>query len=328
MVCACAATGQTPEWDESVEAWQKTVQDANELYGAGDGAAGDQAVQRALLLAAELDDDRLLYSNATFARIPAAAAARLETVQFHSARGWSLLNSGHLGAAEMAFRDAVAVAAKRKPDEKLASAMIELSIFYRRTQRAPATAMVDLLRQALKIREGVFGPEAPESAEVLEMLTAALRAGGSLSEANGLASRAANIRRQLVHEVGAQSTPNFEIEGDVFRPSDCGAEPSSTSSESLRAQSECRMESPRLLHKTSPDYSKSARQFRLTGSVTLALVIDKQGRPGEIELLSSLGLGLDEKAARAVADWRFEPGTKDGEAVPVRATVHVGFNLL
>jgi outer membrane biosynthesis protein TonB len=41
-----------------------------------------------------------------------------------------------------------------------------------------------------------------------------------------------------------------------------------------------------------------------------------------------MGLGLDEKALDAVAQWLFKPGTKDGKPVPVRATFEINFRLL
>jgi outer membrane biosynthesis protein TonB len=41
-----------------------------------------------------------------------------------------------------------------------------------------------------------------------------------------------------------------------------------------------------------------------------------------------LGLGLEEKAIEAITQWRFRPGTKDGQAVTVAATIEVNFRLL
>jgi TonB family protein len=38
-------------------------------------------------------------------------------------------------------------------------------------------------------------------------------------------------------------------------------------------------------------------------------------------------MGLDEKALEAVNLWTFEPGTRNGEAVAVRATIEMNFRL-
>ncbi len=45
-------------------------------------------------------------------------------------------------------------------------------------------------------------------------------------------------------------------------------------------------------------------------------------------MIRSLGLGLDEQALDAVAQWRFEPALDDGKPVAVQATIEVNFRLL
>jgi hypothetical protein len=41
----------------------------------------------------------------------------------------------------------------------------------------------------------------------------------------------------------------------------------------------------------------------------------------------SLGYGLDESAVAAVSQYRFEPGEKDGRAVPVFTNILIHFTL-
>jgi periplasmic protein TonB len=64
--------------------------------------------------------------------------------------------------------------------------------------------------------------------------------------------------------------------------------------------------------------------------VRAQVVVDDQGRPQNLKVLRSLGLGLglDQKAIEAVSQWRFKPGLKDGKPVPVLATIEVNFRLL
>ena len=52
------------------------------------------------------------------------------------------------------------------------------------------------------------------------------------------------------------------------------------------------------------------------------------GLAHDINGIKSLGSGLDEKAVEAVQKWKFAPGPKDGEAVPVRASIEINFKLL
>jgi protein TonB len=85
---------------------------------------------------------------------------------------------------------------------------------------------------------------------------------------------------------------------------------------------------PAVLFKVDPEYSEEARKAKYSGTVTLAVVVTPDGKATEIHVIKSLGMGLDEKAVEAVQKWKFKPGLKGGQAVPVRATIEVNFRLL
>jgi protein TonB len=85
---------------------------------------------------------------------------------------------------------------------------------------------------------------------------------------------------------------------------------------------------PIVVSKVEPEYSEEARKAKWQGTVLLRVIVDELGRPRNISVLRSLGLGLDQKAIEAVARWKFKPGLKDGKPVPVIATVEVNFRLL
>lgn len=84
---------------------------------------------------------------------------------------------------------------------------------------------------------------------------------------------------------------------------------------------------PRVIYQVDPEFSEEARKAKYQGTCTLYLVVDTNGRPRNIRVGSSLGMGLDEKAIEAVKQWRFEPSQKDGHAVPVEIAVEVEFHL-
>ncbi len=62
--------------------------------------------------------------------------------------------------------------------------------------------------------------------------------------------------------------------------------------------------------------------------MVLQLVVDDKGKPQNLKIMRSLGLGLDQKAIEAVEKWTFKPGMKDGKPVTVFATIEVNFRLL
>jgi protein TonB len=86
--------------------------------------------------------------------------------------------------------------------------------------------------------------------------------------------------------------------------------------------------SPAIIHKIEPEYSEEARKAKWQGTVTLSVIVDETGKARNITVARALGLGLDQKAMEAVAQWLFKPGMKDGKPVAVYATIEVTFHLL
>lgn len=84
---------------------------------------------------------------------------------------------------------------------------------------------------------------------------------------------------------------------------------------------------PRILYAPDPEYSEEARKAKYQGTVVLWVVVGPDGRPRDIRVQRSLGLGLDEKAMEAVRTWKFDPARKDGQPVAVQINVEVNFRL-
>ncbi len=76
-----------------------------------------------------------------------------------------------------------------------------------------------------------------------------------------------------------------------------------------------------------PDFSEEARKAKYQGVVVLAAIIGSDGKPRNIRVVRSLGMGLDEKAVERVRTWLFEPGKKNGTPVAVAMNLEVDFRL-
>lgn len=85
---------------------------------------------------------------------------------------------------------------------------------------------------------------------------------------------------------------------------------------------------PAVLTKADPEYSEEARAAKYSGSVMLQVVVGTDGKADVIDVIRSVGMGLDEKAVEAVQKWTFRPGVLNGVPVPVRALIEVNFRLL
>jgi len=88
---------------------------------------------------------------------------------------------------------------------------------------------------------------------------------------------------------------------------------------------------PRLRSETkiAPVYPEGARRDRLTGSVIVQAVITRQGDVSDLIVLrtNQAGIGFEEAAMQAVAQWKYEPALRNGEPVDVLFTVFVEFKL-
>jgi TonB family protein len=149
-------------------------------------------------------------------------------------------------------------------------------------------------------------PGSPELALSLEMYSQMLRNKGREAEADAAKDRAVAIRKTLV----ASAVQSRMIMDQAPVKVGNGVTP------------------PQLLRKMEPEYSDEARSAKFQGTVLLKVVIDTDGTAKNIELVRGLGYGLDEKAALAIGQWVFKPGTNGGVPVPVQAQIEVNFRLL
>lgn len=87
------------------------------------------------------------------------------------------------------------------------------------------------------------------------------------------------------------------------------------------------IEPPSLLREVKPDYTEEARRRGVEGDVVMEIVVEADGRVGQVRVLQGLGYGLDERAIAAARQWRFSPATRRGAAVSVMVEVAMEFKL-
>jgi protein TonB len=86
---------------------------------------------------------------------------------------------------------------------------------------------------------------------------------------------------------------------------------------------------PSVVKQVRPEYTQAARDAQIQGTVLLECVVLADGTVGDVSVTRSLDskLGLDEEAVKAMKQWQFKPGTKDGKPVAVRVQVESTFTL-
>jgi TonB family protein len=178
-------------------------------------------------------------------------------------------------------------------------------------QLAPATIVVRRSEPMLPVQPTVVGPpdvKLPQSNQIGDLISSNIIIPSNGPGSGGGAGNASDTGLGGGTGVGYGPGSDRGFGGRLFRP---GAG----------------VTAPRPIFDPEPEYSEEARKVKQQGLVVLAVVVDNQGRPRDIHIARSLGLGLDEKAIEAVERWRFAPGMKDGVAVAVQVNVEVSFRL-
>jgi protein TonB len=86
---------------------------------------------------------------------------------------------------------------------------------------------------------------------------------------------------------------------------------------------------PQPITQPKPAYTSDAMRARIEGEVWLECVVRPNGTVGECSITRSLDsrYGLDEEAIKAARNWRFRPGTRRGEPVPVLVGIAMEFSI-
>lgn len=109
-------------------------------------------------------------------------------------------------------------------------------------------------------------------------------------------------------------------------PSLAGAE-KFTAAELQIVQHKNDLSPPRAINTPNPSYSEEARSAHVSGSVGLILMVDKAGKPRNIQIVKPLGYGLDRRAVETAATWEFTPAMEQGQPVDHEIALDVSFNI-
>jgi protein TonB len=86
---------------------------------------------------------------------------------------------------------------------------------------------------------------------------------------------------------------------------------------------------PIEIRKGTPRYTPEAMAARAQGAITVECLVETTGICANIRVKHSFNptFGLELEAIKAASQWRFRPGTRRGEPVPVLVTMEIAFAL-
>jgi TonB family protein len=84
-----------------------------------------------------------------------------------------------------------------------------------------------------------------------------------------------------------------------------------------------------VIKEVKPQYTSDAMRAKIQGAVLVECVVNTDGSVSNVRVIRSLDAtyGLDEEAIKAARQWRFQPGTRNGEPVPVLVSIELTFTL-
>ncbi len=84
---------------------------------------------------------------------------------------------------------------------------------------------------------------------------------------------------------------------------------------------------PKFLGGSNPRFTKEARKRKIGGDVYVALSVDTTGQPQDVWIVTPVGMGLDEEAAKAVLTYKFRPAMCHEKPAAVDLFVDVRFRI-
>ena len=101
----------------------------------------------------------------------------------------------------------------------------------------------------------------------------------------------------------------------------------SDSENTHHARETSELSGPVPMQKVDPQYPQTLKNDRVAGEVVLYAVIRRDGSVDSIQLVRGIDQQLDANAIRALRQWKFRPGAKQGTPVELEAIVHIPFRL-
>jgi TonB family protein len=87
------------------------------------------------------------------------------------------------------------------------------------------------------------------------------------------------------------------------------------------------LDHPEVLMSVDGAYTEEARKKRLSGAVTMKVVVGSDGRIHDARISQGMGSGLDENALQVIRMWRFKPAMQGGQPIARPATIAMNFKI-
>ena len=98
---------------------------------------------------------------------------------------------------------------------------------------------------------------------------------------------------------------------------------------STRMGTDADVVAPRLTLNVNPKYTADALRAKIQGSIPVEVIVSPEGNVTAVRVIKSLDklFGLDDEAVKAAWQWKFLPGTYQGQPVALRIKIEMEFRV-
>jgi TonB family protein len=205
------------------------------------------------------------------------------------------------------------------------------------SSNSAAFEVIDRAKLAASLKSRHLAPKdefLPTNAvDLAQSLGADLIVDGRFSALDNDLGVSINARRALPNQrplilVRSRITMSSDVAGHLGEPLDALKPKPDPSANDAYRPGRNGVSRPSCSYCPSPEYSEYARKKKITGTVTLSVLITPEGRATDAQVTTSLEPSLDQQAIKTVEAWKFEPAKdSNGVAVPVHVAIEVSFRM-
>ena len=138
------------------------------------------------------------------------------------------------------------------------------------------------------------------------------------------------LHAQVNSPAQTQSSPSSSLQSKLIQPKEfIASEADHVATAPVRISTG--VVAPKLIHTSAieSDSDSTRTVFAIDRKTVVQMVVDATGKPSDLKIVGSLGPVMDRNVLAAVSQYRFTPGTLDGQpaAVPVNLEVTLRSSL-
>ena len=132
------------------------------------------------------------------------------------------------------------------------------------------------------------------------------------------------LHAQVNSPAQPQSSSSTTLQSNLIQPNEFAGSAADRGTVSVPRIS-TGVNAPKLIHtvEIESDFDSLGRGFAIDRKTVVEMTVDATGKPSDLKIVGSLGPKMDKNVLAAVSQYRFSPGTLDGQPTSVPVNLEV-----